>query len=123
MKCRRHRKSLKKSACYVIKMRDYPFLFQGFSFPLLLSLSLIFMTSEFFFNDFLHLRSDLTELIFTIFKIKSLHRVEIIKHVPPLLFYLNCNITIACVVFPTLSRYTVKIVITITNHLKLKKCL
>ena len=51
----RRRKSLKKSACDVIKMRDYPSLFQGFSFPFLLSSSLILMPSELFLSDFLRL--------------------------------------------------------------------
>ena len=47
-KPRRRKKSLKKSVCYVIKTSDYPFLFLGYSFPLILSSSLIFMTSDFF---------------------------------------------------------------------------
>ena len=49
------RKLLKKSACDVIKIRDYPSFFKGFSFPLLLSSPLIFMTSEFFLSDLIRL--------------------------------------------------------------------
>ena len=46
------KKVSQKSAWDVIKIRDLPSLFQGFSFPLLLSSSLIFMTS---LRDFLRL--------------------------------------------------------------------
>ena len=45
-------KSLKKSECDVIKIRDCPSLSYGFSFPLIPISSLIFMTSEFFLCDF-----------------------------------------------------------------------